>query len=287
MLLTLNRTKFKSKFPIVFRLTRLIYIASLKIKYPLDYLVFLHHMLMNKPYFGPVMIAGITWSERKDFMEKTIVQLVNKSKANTLNVLEVGSWAGGSATLWAKTIEQMNTKGFVFCVDSWLPFDSPDKDKGISKETLLSMNKYFKNDKVFKLFNHNVRSLGFEKIIKPLRGSSFEILTLLKDKSLNMVYIDGSHIYSQVINDLKLSGRLIVEGGFICGDDCEMQLHEVDKEYAITHKEEDFIEDIKTKKLFHPGVAVALDEFFSTEVSCYKGYWIMEKTASGWKQVTL
>jgi len=233
------------------------------------------------------MVAGITWNIRKSFMTKAIVKLEEKFKVKTFNILEVGSWAGGSAVLWAKTLEKLNTKSLVFCVDSWAPFDNPDDDNGVSKETLLQMNKFFKNDKIFKLFNHNVKSSGFAEVIKPLRGRSSEILPVLKDNSLNMIYLDASHIYSQVINDLKLSDRLIVEGGFICGDDCEMQLHEVDREYAITHKDEDFIEDIKTKKLFHPGVAVALDEFFSCEVSCYEGFWIMEKTATSWKQVSL
>jgi predicted O-methyltransferase YrrM len=287
MLSSSNKTKFQSKFPIIFKITKKAYFTVIAMKYPLDYLVFLYYILINKPYFGPVMFAGITCRTRKGFMEQTIARLVDKSKVKTLNILEVGSWAGGSAILLAKTLEKLNTKGLVFCVDSWIPFDNPDKDKGVSKEILLFMNKYLKNDKIFKLFNHNVRASGFEKVIKPLRGLSSEILPLLKKKSLNMVYIDASHIYSQVINDLKLADRLIIEGGFICGDDCEMQLHEVDREYAITQKEEDFIEDIKTKKLFHPGVALALDEFFSSEVSCYEGYWIMEKTASGWKQVLL
>ena len=102
-----------------------------------------------------------------------------------------------------------------------------------------------------------------------------------------MIYVDASHIYSQVINDLKMADRLLLDGGYLCGDDCEMQLHEVDRENAIKHKEKDFIVDTKTKKLFHPGVAVAVEEFFSGEVSSYDGYWVMEKTSSGWKKVLL
>ena len=36
---------------------------------------------------------------------------------------------------------------------------------------------------------------------------------------------------------------------------------------------------------FHPGVAV--EEFFSGEVSSYEGFWIMQKNGSGWSKVPL
>ncbi len=39
-------------------------------------------------------------------------------------VLEIGSWAGGSAILWAETLKQFNNgKGSVFCVDPWRRYE--------------------------------------------------------------------------------------------------------------------------------------------------------------------
>ena len=142
-------------------------------------------------------------------------------------------------------------------------------------------------DKIYKLFLHNIKTTGHLDIIKPYRGISDEILPTLREASFNFVYIDGSHNYSQVVKDLKNSDGLVIDGGYLCGDDLEMQLHEVDINLAKENKEQDFIVDEKTKKLFHPGVAVAVEEFFSDEVSSYEGFWIMQKSGSDWNKVLL
>ena len=80
---------------------------------------------------------------------------------------------------------------------------------------------------------------------------------------------------------------MVVSGGFLCGDDLEMQLHEVDAKATLENRENDFILDKRTGKLFHPGVACAVDDFFSGRVTSYSGFWIMQKTNSGWKGVVL
>jgi hypothetical protein len=188
--------------------------------------------------------------------------------------------AGGSAVLWARVLKHSKVNGMVCCVDSWTPYAEPEKDTGISKETLLQMKKSFKNDRIYKLFLHNIRTTGYADIIKPYKGTSAEILPTLRSASFNVVYIDGSHIYSQVIKDLKNSDRLVIDGGYLCGDDLESQLHEVDMNSAKEKKEQDFIVDEKTQKLYHPGVAVAVEEFFLGEVSSYEPFFCIIQNPS-------
>ena len=69
--------------------------------------------------------------------------------SDVFRVMEIGSWAGGSAVLWARVLKQSKVNGMVCCVDSWTPYDEPEKDTGISKETLLQMKKSFKNDRIY------------------------------------------------------------------------------------------------------------------------------------------
>jgi len=71
-------------------------------------------------------------------------------------------------------------------------------------------------------------------------------------------------------------------GGYIWGDDLEMQIYEVDVENAKEKKECDFILDPITNKYFHPGVSLAVAEYFEGEVSCSEGFLIIKKTNSGW-----
>ena len=241
----------------------------------------------QEPYFGSFMVANVTWSTRTQYMEKSIELAIKNFNGDVFRVMEIGSWAGGSAVLWARVLRQFKVKSCVYCVDSWSPFDESEKDSGVSKETLLQMKKYFKNDRIYKLFLHNIRTTGYADIIKSYKGTSDEILPTLRGDSFDVVYIDGSHIYSQVIKDLKNSDRLVIDGGYICGDDLEMQLHEVNMNSAKERKEQDFVLDKKTKKLFHPGVTVAVQEFFSGEVSSYEGFWIMQKSGSDWSKVSL
>jgi hypothetical protein len=277
----------REDYPKLFKILKKLYVpfkSLKKLKYFVDYLVCI---IANKPYFGHFMIAGITWDSRKDYMKKSMRLASKDFNGSFFRVAEIGSWAGGSAVLWADSLKQLNMEGLVCCIDSWTSFDEPEKDGGVSRETLLEMKKAFKNDRIYRLFLHNIKTTRHEDIIKPYRGTSNEILPTLMDEAFNLIYIDASHIYSQVIEDLKNSSRLVAPGGFLCGDDLELQLHEVEEKSALENKENDFILDKKTGKLFHPGVACAVADFFSGRVTSYSGFWIMQKTSSGWKDVIL
>ena len=57
------------------------------------------------------------------------------------------------------------------------------------------------------------------------------------------IFIDGAHGYEDVKFDIAEARRLVKDGGFICGDDLELQMHEIDPAFAQAHKEEDYLED--------------------------------------------
>lgn len=117
--------------------------------------------------------------------------------------------------------------------------------------------------------------------------SSDEILPTLQDGEFNFVYIDGSHVYSQVIRDLENGARLCSVGGVLCGDDLELQQSQIDVPHAEENKGKDYILDRKSNKPFHPGVTLAVWEFFGGEVSSRDGFWAMRKTESGWQNISI
>ena len=268
----MNKNKIRIKYPKLFKLLRNIYKLFRSIKYPIVFLNFLLCLVTKKPYFGQYMIADITWSTRKEYMKNSLELAIKNFNGDVFRVMEIGSWAGGSAVLWARLLKQSKVNGMVCCVDSWTPYAEPEKDTGISKETLLQMKKYFKNDRIYKLFLHNIRTTGYADIIKTYKGTSAEILPTLRSASFNVVYIDGSHIYSQVIKDLKNSDRLVIDGGYLCGDDLEMQLHEVDMNSAKEIKEQDFVLDKKQKNYFIQVLLLQYKNFFLVKYLLMKDF---------------
>jgi len=151
-------------------------------------------------------------------MKESVKLGIKTLKDNELQILEIGSWAGNSAILWADSIKQMNAKGLVICVDPWKPYI--DSDQNIDREMNmaiskgpLEMERALIGDKIYNLFLHNIKAAGHSDIIKPYRGSSDEVSPTLRDNEFNLVYVDGSHFYSQVIIDLRNCERLVAEGG--------------------------------------------------------------------------
>lgn len=237
------------------------------------YLNFKKCLLLNKPYFGHYLSAGQTWTQRREVMRKLLEKELSKSKSEDYKVLEVGSWGGQSAVLWASVCKEFS-KGRVFCVDTWMAsINSPDIMKNATKK-----------DKIMKLFLHNIYSSGLKKYINPIRGTSDEISKVLKPKTFDFVYIDGDHAYSQFKRDLINYSKFCKIGEIVCGDDLELLPSEVDLENARNHKEEDYIEDPKTGKAFHPGITLAVKEFFK-EVGMLNGFWAVRKTGRGWKKI--
>ena len=202
-------------------------------------------------------------------------------------VLEIGSWAGGSTITFAEAIKKYNgDQGRVVAVDAWRNFHGKDH---IEKKSHRVMEHALSQGKIFNLFLHNVRSAGYENIVIPCRGWSSVVLPLMRNASMDFIFVDGSHFYKDVMNDLKESARILKDGGILCGDDLELQAHEVDHAHAEQYRNNDSLKDPETKISFHPGVTLAVGEFFGPlagGVSAWKGFWAMRKTAGGWERIS-
>ena len=103
--------------------------------------------------------------------------------------------------------EILNRKSNIdfYCVDVW-----EKGAKGLPNETLM-------NESFFKNFLRNTEIVK-EQII-PIRKSSVEASTLFEDKSCHFVFIDGSHEYQDVCNDILSWTPKNKKNGFIAGDD--------------------------------------------------------------------
>ena len=257
-----------------------------------EWLKFKYAMIFGRPYFGPIMMARQGRVVRHGYMQE-LVKLECKRLGShyaeasrddlKYEILEVGSWAGGSTITFAEAIKKFNAgKGKVVAVDAWRSFHG----EHIDKPSLAVMEKALKEEKIFDLFLHNIKSASVAELVEIKRGWSRDILPLLTKESFDLIFIDGSHFYEDVLLDLRNSAILLKEGGILCGDDLELQFNEVNTGVLEKNKHNDSLLDPTTQKKYHPGVTLAVHEFFGQRVSSWKGFWAMRKKEQNWEIVS-
>jgi predicted O-methyltransferase YrrM len=237
----------------------------------------------NKPMFN-LDYAILSAPVRHIFMMGVVWHLTRKKTNDNLQILEIGSWVGASALSFGQGLRlHNNAKGTLTCLDAWKPFFNRETH---SDDVYVNMEKALGSEAAYQLFTHNINTLPKSITCQHLRGKTDDILPLLRDESFDIVFIDADHAYTPVLKDIKNSLALVKDGGVICGDDLNLQLHEVDQDNTAAQKEADFIKDIKTGRNYHPGVTLACGEVFG-EVSSWGGFWAMQKSGSEWKKISL
>ena len=73
-------------------------------------------------------------------------------------------------------------------------------------------------------FDHNVRAAGCTARIVKLRGRSQQFLPYLAAESFDFIYVDGSHLVLDVLQDAAMCWRLVRPGGIVVFDDYDHPL---------------------------------------------------------------
>ena len=250
----------------------------------LSYANYLFCKLTGKHYFGSYLASTQGKIVRHHYMTQLVKYYSGYSKEKIL-LIEIGSWAGGSAITWANAIKKYSdVKGSVICVDPWIDYIDNDVNKDWTHKT---MKKALVKSRIYKLFLHNIISSGLSDIISILQGSSEVMLPYIKEGVADIIFIDGDHSCDAVLRDITVSSTLLKDGGILCGDDLELQYQEVDQTAMNSFKHSDVITDPKTKKRYHPGVSMAVYDYFKMEVSTWEGLWAMQKKQGKFSKVNL
>ena len=224
---------------------------------------------------GPAQLNA----SRVEPMRRTIQRQLRDTDG-MFRVLEIGSWAGESAILWASAIEASGRPGFVVCVDPWESyFRGADLGNGIVAE----MDRLARSDAIFPVFTRNIQAAGLSRRVVAIRLRSETALPLLRRESFDLVYVDGSHAYSDVLSDLIHAAPLVRDGGCLCGDDLEIQrsaLSDSDVFACMENRERDTIN--LSGGYLHPGVTLAINEVFGATVHCDNGFWSLRRSGSDW-----
>ena len=116
-------------------------------------------------------------------------------------ILEIGSYEGNSSLFFLKNIKDSN----ITCVDIW----SDDFTSG-------NKNRKLKFKEIKKNFDVNL--LPFKDRLTVHKITSNEFFKINKNK-FDLIYIDGSHVFEDVLNDGNNSIKILNHNGLIIFDD--------------------------------------------------------------------
>jgi predicted O-methyltransferase YrrM len=135
-------------------------------------------------------------------------------------IIELGSYLGWSAITMAKICKENNINCKILCIDTWLgSVEHWRKDKC---NTLHKYN-FFKDgtSTMFDEFCRNVISHELQDYIISLPNTTDMMYKYLIHHNIksDLIYVDASHEYDSVLNDLTSYFNLLNEDGYIFGDD--------------------------------------------------------------------
>lgn len=153
------------------------------------------------------------WNSNDNAFEALILKVKPKT------IIEVGSWKGASAINMAQICKKNNLQTQIFCVDTWLGALEFWTNLADTEER----NLYIKNGypQVYYQFLSNVIHTDTQDLITPLplpSNIAHKVLNFHNIKA-DLIYIDASHEYEDVLVDIRNYRQLLNASGIIFGDD--------------------------------------------------------------------
>jgi hypothetical protein len=195
--------------------------------------------------------AGILDNKDPDAL-KEVWDRISRNAASPLRAVEIGSAAGrGSTEIAAQYVKR--TGGTLYCIDPW------------------GGSWYF-------TFLANLQIFDIEHTVIPIRSPSVDAAALFDDGSLDAVFVDGSHIYSDVLADIDAYLPKIKNGGIMFGHD----LHDLPNRFdrnellSISNINNGVVNytnangDVSRVDV-HPGVILAVQDRFGDDVEHIPG----------------
>lgn len=166
-----------------------------------------------------------------------LIDLVKLVACPNMKVLEIGTGQGGSALLMYGEVIR-HYEGTLFTIDIKVA-------RGIIP------------------ISENCKGINF------MIGRSEDFLKILSPfVEFDLIFIDGSHLYQDVLSDIQLSLPLVKEGGILCGHDCDVKYMGCTPE-----QQKDIDAHIHDNKcgFCHAGVTRALYDVFQDRYERHQG----------------
>ena len=145
-------------------------------------------------------------------------EVVNDFKGGHGTFVEVGVWLGKSLSYLGVEIINSGKNIDLLCVDTWKgskEHDTPENVGGYDYFNAL------KQDRFFEMFLTKIDPI--KHIVKPIKNTSIEAAKTFLDNSIDFLFLDASHEYPDVINDLISWYPKIKNGGILAGHDYDWE----------------------------------------------------------------
>lgn len=179
----------------------------------------------------------------------TIAKLLGMVKAANPVIYELGTWTGESTSILAEFAKKVG--GFVYTIDTFTG-EGSDLYKTASQVD------------IEQIFKENIESLGLSAYVASYKINSNDIVNAVDDNSIDFMFVDGDHRYTQCKRDLDGWWPKIRFGGVFCGHDFESN------EYNISHIDSDASGDR------HHGVIKAVTEKFPYVTREGRIWWVIK-----------
>jgi Methyltransferase domain len=241
-------------------------------------------LLHGRPYFGQALRALQGNPARHRYFEPA-VRRRSTLQDGPIKILEIGSWAAASAVTWARALRAVGRPGGVTCIDTWRPYFEAGIEDGAHYR---DMTEAAETGDVYRLFLHNLKACGVDSMVTHRIADSRDLTTIFTPGSFDIVYIDGSHLLPFVRSDISAAIDLAGPTGMICGDDLELQHHEVDAtdHAAATASMVDYAFSTRAQQHYHPGVTEGVAEAFGLAAN-HEGFWAVERQGASWTPALL
>lgn len=253
------------------------------LRYYFGYIIYNYNILTNKTYIGGYMFSQQEIARGRHAIIKKLLNILikKKSKNYTIEILEIGSFCGESTLIIGSYLQEKKINFKITCVDIWNGFPLDHANSFY----LNKFNENLKNGKVFNLFKYNLKKANLLKNIKFIKGDSNKVLKKLKRK-FDFIFIDGSHSYNYVFNDIKNSMKLLNNNGILTGDDYEQSYKEskhLNFKELIKKDIDSFYDNLNSKNM-HPGVTLAVFEHFGN-IKNFNGLFALELKNKKFKEI--
>jgi len=135
-----------------------------------------------------------------DKQQRVYDYLISKTPENG-TFIEIGAWLGKSSSYLVDNGKTLD----ITIIDSW---------KGSPNE-INTNHKLATQTDIYEIFKENMG----ERKYKSIRGLSIEVATQFEDNSLDTVFIDATHTYEAVKEDIIAWLPKVKNGGILAGDD--------------------------------------------------------------------
>ena len=140
-------------------------------------------------------------------------------------IAEVGVLYGHSVAYMCDCLKKMNKRVKIYATDLWdnvgVPEFNSENDKILSEQFGYDYRKKFEtNPNIFyEKFISNMTLANCMDYVVPMKMTSTQGASLLKDKSLKFCFIDANHTYNSVIEDINAYKPKIIDGCIMAGHD--------------------------------------------------------------------